>query len=144
MIDYLNNNSYFKELVKVYNENASDRIEQNTSIIEQLDVIIKNYTEGMNTSSQPEGQLILAEEDEMNIADLFALKNTLIVQTESKRVELQERKEPLSIINFGDTQPIKKKLFSKSLFLAPFVLIALFILKDIIRYLNRKSNELLN
>lgn len=142
LLNYLNNNSYYRELLNVYNGNATARISQNTAIIEQLDDIIRKYAEGMN-SPRSEGQLILAEEDEMNIADLFALKNSLIAQTELKRIEIEERKAPLSIINFGNPQPIKKPLFGKSIFLVPFVLIALFVLRDIIRYLNRKSNELL-
>ena len=143
LIDHINSNAYFGELVRVYNENDAIRISQNEAIIAQLDAIIKSYTEGMN-DSRPEGQLVLAEEDEMNVADLFALKNTLLTQTELRKIELQKRKSPLSIVNFGSSQPANTPLFGKSLFLAPFILIALFVLKDIIRYFNRKSNELLN
>ena len=143
-MDYLNSNSYFGELVRILNENALSRIAKNEDIIKQLDAIIVRYTEGMNQATQAEGQLVLAEEDQMNIADLFELKNVLIGQTEAKRIELQKRKAPLSIINFGKTQPVKLPLFGNTIFLLPFILIALFILKDFIRYLNRKSKELLS
>lgn len=143
LLDHLNDNSYFKDLVKTYNENASTRIEMNKASLEQLDAIIQKYTEGLNSGAQAEGQLVLSEEDALNPADLFTLKNTLIAQMELKQIELQERKSPLSIINFGGPQPVSKPLFGKSLFLAPFILVALFLLKDIIRYLNRKSKEML-
>ena len=142
LMAYINENGYFTELLKVYNENAAIRIRQNEAIIAQIDAIIKGYTEGMK-ASRPEGQLILSEEDEGDIADLFALKNTVIGQTELKKIELQKQKTPLSIVNMSSSQPVRTPLFGKSLFLAPFILIALFILKDIVRYFNRKSNELL-
>lgn len=143
LLNYLNNNSYYRELLNVHNGNATRRISQNTAILEQMDAIIEKFTEGLNTSQTP-GTLVLAEEDDLNVADLFALKNSLITQTELKRIELQERQSPFSIINFGGPQPVKKPLFGKSLFLVPFVLIALFVFKDVIGYLNRKSNEMLS
>lgn len=144
LMDQINSNDYYSELVRLSNQNAEARIEQNTEVIEQLDAIIQKYTDGMNAASaQAEGRLVLAEEDEMNIAELFALKTTLMAQSELKKVEILKRKSPLNIINFGMTQPVSKPLFGKSIFLIPFVLIALYIFKDVIRYLNRKSKELL-
>ena len=142
ILDHINNNRYYRELVGVFNENAASRIRQNEGILKQLDTLIQNYSEGMN-SEMPDGQLILSEDEDLNIADLFTLKNVLIAQTEAKRIELQKRKTPFSIIDFGGSQPVRTPLFGKAIFLVPLLLLGLFVLKDVVKYLSRKSSELL-
>ena len=144
IIDYINNNEYFKSLLKTHNENAQARIDLNDKVIAQMDAIIQGYTDELAKQGTEESARVVLAEEEMNIADLFRLKNSFISSTELKRIELEEQKTPISVINFGQSQPIKKSLFGKSLFLIPFILVSLFLLRDIIRYFNRKSNELLS
>ncbi|MDH3795521.1 MAG: hypothetical protein OER83_01465, partial [Flavobacteriaceae bacterium] len=124
--------------------NDRSRLLQNDSILGQIDELINTYTTQMNANDQAvEGQLVISEEEELDIPQLFTLKNTLITQSEFKRVELQQRTAPLGIVNFGQSQLVKIPLFGKSIFLIPLIFIGIFILIDIIKYLNKKSRELL-
>ncbi|MDH3697150.1 MAG: hypothetical protein OEQ81_00695 [Flavobacteriaceae bacterium] len=144
LIDYINSNDYYRKLVDVYNANDRSRLLQNDSILGQIDELINTYTTQMNANDQAvEGQLVISEEEELDIPQLFTLKNTLITQSEFKRVELQQRTAPLGIVNFGQSQLVKIPLFGKSIFLIPLIFIGIFILIDIIKYLNKKSRELL-
>ncbi|NND15973.1 MAG: hypothetical protein HKN89_06575 [Eudoraea sp.] len=145
LMDYINDNEYFKRLVQTYNANDRSRLQQNDSIIGQLDRIIESYAAQMESSKQAaEGQLVLSEEEALDIPQLFTLKNSIITQSELRRVNLEQRFAPLSVVNFGKSQPLKTPLFGKSIVLIPLILIGIYILIDLIKYLNRKSKELLS
>ncbi|MBT8236293.1 MAG: hypothetical protein KJO04_08875 [Bacteroidia bacterium] len=144
LMDYINSNEYYNRLVKTYNSNDLSRLKKNDSILRQLDAIIESYTAQMGNSKEAsEGQLVLAEGEPLDIPQLFTLKNALITQSEFRRVSLEQRTAPFSIVNFGKSQPVKTPLFGKSIFLIPFILLGIYILIDVIKYLNRKSRELL-
>ncbi len=144
LMDYVNNNAYFVNLIETYTANAKNRLKMNDSIIKQLDLLINNYTENMSEQiTASEGQLVLQEEDQLDIHELFALKNQLIAESESKRIELIKRETPIRIVNFGKSQPVKLPIFGRTIFLIPVVLIALYLLYELIKYLNRKSDDIL-
>ena len=44
IMSYINSNKYFDGLLRVYRSNATNRIEQNKVLLNQVDEIIKNYT----------------------------------------------------------------------------------------------------
>jgi hypothetical protein len=73
---------------------------------------------------------------------LFGLKNSLIKDIESKNLELEQRTDPISIINFGKPQQITKPLFRKNIVLFPLLFIGLFFLASFIRFLNKKAIEM--
>ena len=144
LIDYINDNSYFKNLVHTSNTNANTRIKLNDSIIGQLDLLIEGYTQKMkNSIPTSEGQVVVQEEDQLDIHEMLSLKNLLIMQSEAKRIELVKQEKPVRIINFGNTQPVKIPLFGKSMVLMPTLLITLFFVYGFLKYLNKKSDELL-
>ncbi len=144
LMNYLNNNDYYKILVATYNENDRSRLQKNDSILDQIDKLINSYTTQMSAKERAvEGQLVLSEEEVLDIPQLFTLKNELITQSERKRVSLEQRTAPFSIVNFGKSQPVKIPLFGKSIILIPLLLIGIYIFIDIVKYLNRKSRELL-
>ncbi|UJH69049.1 hypothetical protein [Allomuricauda sp. SCSIO 65647] len=144
MMDYINSNPYFDELIKIYRSNAEDRIKNNTALIGQLDQLIAQYSKNLATQADQsvEGRIILDNEEQMDIRRLFDLKNDLIKDTESKKVELKQRTEAIRIINYGRPQEVIKPFFGKELVLLPLVLIGLFFLWSVIKYLNQKANEL--
>jgi hypothetical protein len=143
IIDYINSNPYYSELVKVYNENAQSRLQRNDSLIRQIDVLIDNYTQKMlKEQSGSEGRLVLENQEPLNIPSLFQLKNQLIQDTESKKLELERRKEAITIVNFGKPHKVIKPLFQKNYVVFPLVFIGGFLLFSLIGYLNRKSSEL--
>ncbi|MDC6387807.1 hypothetical protein PP182_03890 [Maribacter sp. PR1] len=144
LMDYINTNEYFDKLIMVYRENASSRIEANQKLLQQVDEIITNYTNGLavERNNSLSERIVLDNQEQMNIADLFEYKNLLIKDIETKKLELEESDEPVSIINFGKSQVVQKAFFAKKIILIPLVLVSLFFLISFLTYLNRKSNEI--
>lgn len=144
IIDYINSNSYFSELVEVYRENAKNKIEQNEVLIQQLDELISNYSEKLSgkTSLQNDSRIVLDNEERIDVKGLFELKNTLIRDTELKKIELKEQTQAISIINFGKPQKVQKAFFGKNVVLIPLVLVGVFFLISLVKYLNRKAAEM--
>ncbi len=73
----------------------------------------------------------------------FNLKNSLIQDIESKKIELEDRTEVIKVINFGKSQPVRKSFFGKAIVIIPIGLIGLFFLASFLRYLNKKALETL-
>ncbi|WP_299159602.1 hypothetical protein [uncultured Eudoraea sp.] len=144
VMQYINSNDYYTELTQIQKDNAQDRIKQDEVLLGQIDQLISRYSDKMaSTEGQiTEQRIILDNEKQLDIAELFNLKNNLIRDIERKKMELQEQKEPISIINFGSSQEVQKSLFGKNIVLIPMILISLFILIDIIKYLNQKAKEM--
>jgi len=143
LIAYINSNTYFKGLVNVYRENAQNRLEENKVLLKQVDGIIDNYSKKMaRENSSTSGETIVVDNQErVNITGLFSLKNELIRDIESKKIELKKNTEALKVINFGNPQQVQKSFFGKNLVLLPLVFIGLFFLFSTIKYLNKLSDE---
>ncbi|MCE2613614.1 hypothetical protein LVD13_11585 [Flavobacteriaceae bacterium D16] len=143
IIDYINSNSYYTDLLKVYTENAQNRIQRNDSLIAQIDILINNYTQKMlKEQATTEGRLVLENQEPLNIPSLFSLKNNLIHDTESKKLELERRQEAITVVNFGQPHKVQKPLFQKNIAVIPLTFVGLFFLFSFIRYLNRKAKEM--
>ncbi|WP_430964918.1 hypothetical protein [Spongiimicrobium sp. 2-473A-2-J] len=144
IMDYVNSNGYFADLTQVYNENAKEKIAKNEVLIAQLDELIANYTDKLAVAgdSQNENRIVLDNEERVDVRGLFELKNFLIRDTEQKRIELKEHTQAISIINFGKPQQVQKPFFGKNIILIPSILIGLFFLISIGKYLNRKAAEM--
>ncbi|NNJ89038.1 MAG: hypothetical protein HKP53_06525 [Eudoraea sp.] len=142
-MDYINSNAYYKEIVKTYTENAQDRIRQNDSLVKQINVLIANFSRKMLTeSTATEGRIVLDNEQQLNVPQLFTLKNDLIRDTESKKIELERRKDAITIINFGKPQEIIKSIYKKNIVLFPLIFIGIFFLFSFLKYLNKRAMEM--
>lgn len=144
VMEYINSNNYYNELIGINQENAQERIRQNKALLVQIDELIGRYSDRMtSTESQLTDQrIILDNEKQLDIAELFKLKNTLIRDIERKKMELQEQQDAISIIYFGEPQLEQNSFFGKRIVLLPLIFIAIFFSIDLIRYLNKKSKEL--
>ena len=144
VMHYINSNSYFGGLLKIYRSNAANRIEQNQTLLAQVDEIIANYTHNLAAKKEnpANNQIILDNQEQVNVARLFELKNLLIRDIESKKLELQEISESVSIINFGQPQVVKKSFFGRSIVIIPLFLLTLFFLISLTKYLNKRTQEL--
>ena len=143
IMEYLNSNPYYNDLVEVYTENAQNRIQRNDTLIRQIDALIDNYTQKMlEEQSGTEGRLVLENQEPLNVPSLFGLKNELIRDTESRKLELERRKDAITIVNFGKPHKVIKPLFQKNIVFFPLVFVGLFLLISLFRYLNRKAIEL--
>lgn len=142
-MDYINSNSFYKEVVRTYMENAQNRIVQNDSLLKQIDMLITNYSKKMLAENNGiEGQITLNNEQQLNVPQLFSLKNQLIRDTEAKKLELEGRKEAITIINFGKPQKVLKPLYKKNIFLFPLLFTGIFFLFAFLKYLNKKAMEI--
>ncbi len=144
IIDYLNTNEYFEGLTAIYKTNAESRIEENKILLKQVDNLIANYSKKMFQEDGLSGnqRIVLDNQEKLNITGLFNLKNDLIKDIEAKNIELQKQTDPIKVINFGKTQVVQKSFFGKSLFLIPLVLLGIFFLISIIKYLNIRAGEI--
>ncbi|MBC30311.1 MAG: hypothetical protein CMH48_05655 [Muricauda sp.] len=144
IMEYINSNPYFSELITIYRANAEDRIENNTALIAQLDELISQYSKNLASEDNvsAEGRIILDNEEQVDIRELFDLKNELIKDIESKKVELNKQTEAVKIINFGKPHVVIKPFFGKKLVLLPLLFVGAFFLWSIISYLNKKASEL--
>ncbi|MCX2718534.1 hypothetical protein [Lentiprolixibacter aurantiacus] len=143
IIDYINSNPYYTDLLKVYTENAQNRIRRNDSLIGQIDVLINNYTQKMlKEQAMTEGRLVLENQEPLNIPSLFELKTRLTRDTEEKKLELEETEKAITVVNFGKPHKVQKPLFQKDVALIPLIFVGLFFLFSFIRYLNRKAKEM--
>lgn len=144
LIDYINSNNYFKELLTVYTENSQARIKQNEVLIGQIDTLIQGYSKNLSRTDNTleTGRLVLQNEESLNVPSLLALKTRLIEDIETKKMELKQLTSPVGIINFGKPHQVSKPFFGKKIILVPIVLVSLFFLISFLRYLNRKAAEI--
>lgn len=143
LIDYINSNDYFEELISVKTMNSTERIEKNGALIAQIDTLIESYSNNMNKGESSEiGKIVLDNGEKLDVRALLDLKNSLIRDIEIKRMELKEQVAPISIINFGKPHQVTKAFFGKKIILIPIILLSLFFLLSILRYLNKKASEI--
>lgn len=145
IMGYINQNTYYNQLVDVSNDNIQSRIEQNGALIEQIDKIILGYAENLSNSGGviQQGQILLDNEKPLDITGLISIKNNLIRDTELKKIELIEQDQLVRVIHFGKPQRVKTVIFAKYHIMVPLLLIGLFFLLEFLRYLDRKSKEIL-
>lgn len=144
VLDYINTNDYFEGLIGAYRENARNRIDENKGLLTQIDEIINNYSKKMVQEDVLMGteKIVLDNQERINITGLFSLKNELIRDIESKKIELQERTDAIKVISFGKPQEVVRSFFGKKIVLLPAILIGMFLMFSIVRYLNRKAIEM--
>lgn len=144
LMDYINSNQYFSELLLVYTENSKTRINQNEVLIKQIDTIIQSYSKNLSKSVNTidAGKVVLQNEESLNVTGLLGLKTRLIEDTETKKMELEELANPIGVINFGKPHLASKTFLDKKTIQIPLLLLSLFFLISIIRFLNSKAAEL--
>ncbi|MDF4201472.1 hypothetical protein PXD56_00805 [Maribacter sp. SA7] len=143
-VNYINTNNYYNNLLEVHRKNAMGRIEADEKLLKQVDEIIENYTDGLvsNKDNSSTERIVLDNQEQVNIADLFEYKTSLIRDIETKRLELEERIAPVSIINMGQPQVEQKSFFGKSIVLIPVIFVSVFFILSVLVYLNRKSKSI--
>lgn len=143
LIKYINSNEYYGILNEVRRENATGRIKKNGQSIIQIDELISNFSEKLRKDTgSSDGKIILDSEEKLNVTGLLALKNDLIKDIETRKEEIIESNEVVSVINFGRPQLVEKSFFGKKIVLIPVILIVLFFLFSFFKYINKKALEL--
>lgn len=144
VLSYINTNTYFNGLLEVYRGNAKARIVEDEKLLAQVDQIITNYTTGLASkgSALANERIVLDNQEQVNIADIFEYKTGLIRDIEAKKLELEERTVPVSIINLGQPQVENKSFFGKSIVLIPLIFVSVFFILSALVYLNKKSKSI--
>ena len=144
LMGYINSNEYFTELVEVNMVNANERIKQNLELINQVDGLIASYADKLAEKDNlaTSGTISIDTDEKFDVKGLFELKNKLLKDIEIKKVELKTGTEAVKVINFGRPQQIAKPLFRKNIVLFPVIMIGIFFLFSIIKYLNGKALEM--
>ncbi|GGD49978.1 hypothetical protein [Muriicola marianensis] len=142
ILEYINSNDYYSELVKIFNENAEERIALNDSLVTQIDRLIKNYSETLlKEQAASDGRLVLENQESLDVPSLFNLKNNLLRDTETKKIELVKRKDAVTVISFGQAYKPQKPLLLKKIVFYPLIFVSIFLLFSLIVYLNGKAGE---
>ncbi|MBW8198966.1 hypothetical protein [Flagellimonas abyssi] len=144
LLDYINSNGYFTELLSVQKENSRKRIEKSEVLISQIDTIIQSYSKNLNKQGSPleTGKLVLQNEERLNVTGLITLKTELIEDIEEKKMELKQLNGPISVINFGNPHQVSKAFFGKKIIVLPLLFLGVFFLLSFLKYLNRKASEI--
>lgn len=144
VIAYINSSTYFDDLRQTYLDNAAERIEKNKVLLDQVDEIISNYSKKMleKQGDSANDRIVVDNQETLNITGLFNLKNELIKDIETKKIELIQSAEVVRVINFGKPQQVRKSFLGKKIVLIPLVLLGLFFLFSTLKYLDVKSQEL--
>lgn len=145
IITYINSNQYYDDLIGTYRSNAEGRLEKNDRLTAQVDDLLTNYSKRLAENEDFKGndKIVLDNQERINITGLLNLKNSLIRDSEQKRLELQKMTNPVKVINFGKTQEVQRPLYGQNVVLLPLVLISIYLLICFITFLNKKAEELL-
>ncbi len=141
LMDYINANAYYTELVAIRHANAKDKIQRNEELISQIDDLIDRYSRNLESREKPEATVFVSESEKMDIAGILNLKTTLIQEIEAKKVELLNQQQPIRIISFGNSQPVTKSFFGLAMVYFPLAFIGIFMLFDFFKFLYRKAEE---
>ncbi|WP_394748002.1 hypothetical protein [Spongiimicrobium salis] len=146
ILDYINSNTYYDQLIKAYNDNSRKRIALNEVTLQQIDELIRNFSKNMSSSdtNNQTGRIVLGDDEELNISELLQLKNSLIKDNEGNLLELKRRVDPVTVVNIGKPYRNRTSFFSSTIFLIPVIFLSLFFLGSIMRIIGNKAKEIEN
>jgi hypothetical protein len=129
ILKYLNSDEYYNKLLQIYNQNTVIKIEKNEQQIAQIDSILKIMT---NNLGQSKNQNLIFNNENNQINPLFNLKNSLLNEIGSQKVDLENLKAFIKdssiTINVINTKGLngKLKLILPLLFVFAFIFLSLF------------------
>lgn len=140
LIRHLNKNAYFKELKIVSVENLQNQINENQSIINQIDSIIANSKKGTSLNSNSTG---LTFNDNQGLRDLLGQKQSILEQKVYLQNRLVDQSEIIRVVDANykvlNTENLIKK-DKKKIF--PLLLILLYSLFFLVRYIYKESKAI--
>ncbi|MDH1882753.1 hypothetical protein ACTS9V_06025 [Empedobacter falsenii] len=114
IINYLNNDLFYKELLKISKENYLNKIKQNELLIQQIDILIAKY----NTQDNKGGQLLYNNEN-LQLNDLLKTKVDLFNENNNIRIKLVETKNTINLLSYDLNTIVKPKV--NFIFLLPIL-----------------------
>ncbi|SFR36471.1 hypothetical protein SAMN04490243_1140 [Robiginitalea myxolifaciens] len=141
IVDYINENPYYTELVNTVRTNARERIAFSDSLLMETDELLRNFNEKMlRSDSDGSARLVLDGEQDLNIAEILEIKRGLQRDIEIKNLELSKIQSGISVISFGRAHRVEKSLLERRMVLFPLLLLSLFLFFRLLQYLNQKAS----
>lgn len=131
LINYLNSSEYFSKIQKQTIENKQEKLKQNDSLIEQIDVFLEGFSD--NISSNNKSDKLIYYNDNNNLNGIINSKENLITEKGNIKMKLINNDKiikPISIIvNKLNTEGLngKRKFVLPILFILIFIAFKVFI-----------------
>lgn len=111
LMNYLNNNAFYTDYKKTYLNNTIAKIKEDEVIIEQIDVLLREFSSG--TNSQKNDKLIYYNEN-TQLNDIIQTKTALVSEIGYLKTQMIGLKKVIidksSVINIKNTKGIGKKM----------------------------------
>ncbi|CAM4164592.1 hypothetical protein FLAN108750_13525 [Flavobacterium antarcticum] len=137
ILNYLNNEEFYKKIQKEYVVNINNIIGKNNEVIKQIDIILDEFS-SKTTASQKSDKLIYYNEN-TQLNEIIKTKNNLISTQGSLRLELLSLSKIVNdkstVLNVKEI----KSIFVKMKFIIPVILILGFIFLVIVRSFYKKQ-----
>jgi hypothetical protein len=144
VMEYINSNPFFNQLLEITRANNKIRIEKNEDLLKQVDNLIEAYTNNLSDSSSKasDGRLVLETEDNLDVTGLLGLKSSLIRDIENTRLRLIEQEQAVRVINFGRGKEMVHLLFGDNGFRIPILFVSIYLIFSMLLFFHRKSKEM--
>ncbi len=140
LIDYLNNNNYFKSIKEMSLENLKKQLEKNEGMISQIDSII-SYSRNQSAIQIEDNQLSFNDNSGLN--DLLRMKSELITNQKAINQSLIKQKETVNVLDVNNKIIDNGSLFNKSkVKLLPLIFLLFYSFIVLIFYLSKKIRGL--
>jgi hypothetical protein len=125
ILNYLNDESFYRKIQKEFIANINNKIVKNDEIIKQIDVILEEFSSKTNASPKSDKLIYYNENTQLN--DLINNKNNLIAYQGALKLELltltKVVEDKSTVLNIRNA----KIIFLKMKFIFPVLLIFCFI-----------------
>lgn len=136
LLDFLNNNDYFKKVQQVSLKNIEVKLTQNDSIISQINGLLNSFSKSAN--GEKNNNLVYYNEN-TQLNDVIKTKDQLINEQAMHRLELISMdkivKDNTVTINIKNVEATNGKMK----FIIPFVFVGLFLLAGFLRSYYRRQ-----
>lgn len=140
LIDHINNNTYFNDIIDISLENLKFQLEENKTIIAQIDTIIRD---AQKEKSMVLGSSELSFSDNKGLNELLGKKRSLISAKRELESELINQDQTVKVVDANykvlDKEEFLKKDKTK---LFPFFLVIFYSLIFLLKFIIQKVNKL--
>lgn len=137
LLTYLNDSEYYRVIQKEYLNNIKVKMQENDSIIAQIDGFLNGFSQKINESSQNDKLVYYNENTQLN--DVIKTKDGLIAEQGYHRLELANYdyiiKSTSETLNIKNTKAINGKMK----YVVPFLLVSGFLIWSYFRFYFRKQ-----
>lgn len=138
ILNYLNNSEYYNKIQKVTVQNVQYKMNQNDSIISQINALLNGFSNSINGSQKNDKLVYYNENTQLN--DVLKTKEALINEQSYHKIELigfdKVIKDNSSTLNIKSNKSLNEKLK----FVLPIVFVFLFIFFFLFKAFYRKQS----